>query len=84
MASPWLGIAEPVDRGRRRLERSHGVRVRGLGLHALLLLPLLRLHSLILPLPHLLLCPRSNPASPPAPELPISPACLELRKELST
>jgi hypothetical protein len=35
-----------VDRGRRRVGADLGVRVRGLGLHAVLLLPLLRLHSL--------------------------------------
>jgi hypothetical protein len=42
------GIAHEllVDRGRRRMGADLGVRVRGLGLHALLLLPLLWLHYL--------------------------------------
>ena len=48
MASPWLGRAKLIDRGRRPLECNHGVRVCGLGLDALLLLPLLWLYYLTL------------------------------------
>lgn len=40
------GAARVVDRGRRPLGDDHGVRVRRLGLHALLLLRLLRMYRL--------------------------------------
>lgn len=59
--------AEPVDRGgRRRLVSGHGVRVGRLGLDALLLLRLLRLHRLTFSRPKLVFnCRRSSEAESP-------------------